>query len=97
MEQMIFVSNLGGKRLQEYNPAQRSLKYLSTLAEGNGIEDTILSLEDELEHESYYPSLPFAALFSSVKMADPFSWQAVHGPPPDMLNMMRTHLSYTLL
>ncbi|XP_050235118.1 uncharacterized protein LOC126683312 [Mercurialis annua] len=58
---------LGWKRLQEYNPAQRSWKYLSSLAEGNTTQEDRLPYEDELEDEDYYPSLPFAALFSCFK------------------------------
>ncbi|EEF43333.1 proteasome assembly chaperone 2 [Ricinus communis] len=58
---------LGWKRLQEYNPAQRSWKYLSTLAEGNPMPEDRLPYEDELEEEDYYPSLPFAALYSCFK------------------------------
>ncbi|XP_065854859.1 uncharacterized protein [Euphorbia lathyris] len=59
---------LGWKRLKEYNPAQRSWKYLSTLAEGKAAEENLFPFEDELEEEEdYYPSLPFAALFSCLK------------------------------
>ncbi|XP_031281522.1 proteasome assembly chaperone 2 [Pistacia vera] len=58
---------LGWKRLQEYNPHQRCWEYVSNLAEGNSVEDVSLPLEDELEEEDYYPSLPFAALFSCFK------------------------------
>ncbi|KAJ8747646.1 hypothetical protein K2173_012822 [Erythroxylum novogranatense] len=61
-----YCEKLGWKRLQEYDPAQRSWKYLSTLAEGKAVEDNIFP-EDELEDEDYYPSLPFAALFSCLK------------------------------
>ncbi|XVE94104.1 hypothetical protein REPUB_Repub01dG0252400 [Reevesia pubescens] len=58
---------LGWKRLQEYNPALRCWKYLSTLAERNTMLESNLPFEDELEDEDYYPSLPFAALFSCLK------------------------------
>lgn len=58
---------LGWKRLQEYNPEQRLWKYLSTLAEGNAELDDNMAFEDELGEEDYYPSLPFAALFSCFK------------------------------
>ncbi|KAK9286051.1 hypothetical protein L1049_014430 [Liquidambar formosana] len=58
---------LGWKKLQEYNPAQRRWKYLSTLAEGIPVQQDDLPFEDELEEEDYYPSLPFAALFSCFK------------------------------
>ncbi|KAF8405097.1 hypothetical protein HHK36_009995 [Tetracentron sinense] len=58
---------LGWKKLQEYNPAQRRWKYLSSLAEGNVMQEDSLSFEDELVDEDYYPSLPFAALFSCCK------------------------------
>ncbi|KAE8677377.1 allene oxide synthase [Hibiscus syriacus] len=58
---------LGWKRLQEYNPAQRCRKYLRTLAEGNTVLESNLPFEYELEDEDYYPSLPFAALFSCLK------------------------------
>ncbi|KAI8018020.1 hypothetical protein LOK49_LG04G02629 [Camellia lanceoleosa] len=55
------------KRLQEYNPEQRLWKYLSTLAEGNAELDDNMPFEDELGEDDYYPSLPFAALFSCFK------------------------------
>ncbi|KAL7181872.1 hypothetical protein ACSBR1_040728 [Camellia fascicularis] len=58
---------LGWKRLQEYNPEQRLWKYLSTLAEGNAELDDNMPFEDELGEDDYYPSLPFAALFSCFK------------------------------
>ncbi|KAG2705547.1 hypothetical protein I3760_05G059800 [Carya illinoinensis] len=58
---------LNWKRLQEYNPDQRGWKYLSTLAEGNATQEDNFPFEDELEEEDYYPSLPFAALFSCFK------------------------------
>lgn len=59
---------LGWRKLQEYNPDQRRWKYLSSLAEGNDMQDDILPFEDEEEEdEDYYPSLPFAALFSCLK------------------------------
>ncbi|XWS67508.1 hypothetical protein CRYUN_Cryun04dG0012500 [Craigia yunnanensis] len=58
---------LGWKKLQEYNPAQRCWKCLSTLAEGSTTLESNLPFEDELEAEDYYPSLPFAALFSCLK------------------------------
>ncbi|KAI7979602.1 Protein EXPORTIN 1A [Camellia lanceoleosa] len=56
------------KRLQEYNPEQRLWKYLSTLAEGNAELDDNMPFEDELGEDDYYPSLPFAALFSCFKV-----------------------------
>ncbi|KAJ9135574.1 hypothetical protein P3X46_032743 [Hevea brasiliensis] len=62
-----YCEQLGWKRLQEYNPAQRSWKYLSALAEGNALEENRLPFEDELGEEDYYPSLPFAALISCFK------------------------------
>ncbi|KAE8729798.1 Fatty acid hydroperoxide lyase 2 [Hibiscus syriacus] len=46
---------------------QLGWKYLSTLAEGNTVLESNLPFEDELEDEDYYPSLPFAALFSCLK------------------------------
>lgn len=63
-----YCEGLGWKRLQEYNPTQRGWKYLSTLAEGNATQEENMSFEDELEEEDYYPSLPFAALFSCFKV-----------------------------
>jgi proteasome assembly chaperone 2 len=62
-----YCKQLGWKRLQEYNPTQRCWKYLSNLGEGNALQDN-LPFEDELEEEDYYPSLPFAALFSCFKV-----------------------------
>lgn len=63
-----YCEGLGWKRLQEYNPTQRGWKYLNTLAEGNATQEENMSFEDELEEEDYYPSLPFAALFSCFKV-----------------------------
>ncbi|KAK1560357.1 hypothetical protein Q3G72_025658 [Acer saccharum] len=62
-----YCEQLGWKRLQEYNPEQRGWKYLTTSAEGNAMQDSSSLFEDELEDEDYYPSLPFAALFSCFK------------------------------
>ncbi|CAB4290316.1 unnamed protein product [Prunus armeniaca] len=63
-----YCEQLGWKKLQEYKPTQKAWKYLSTLAEGNAIPESILPFEGELEEEEYYyPSLPFAALFSCLK------------------------------
>ena len=62
-----YCEQLGWKRLQEYNPTQRCWKYLSTLAKENALQDDN-PFEDELEEEDYYPSLPFAALFSCFKV-----------------------------
>ena len=59
---------LGWKKWQEYNRDQRTWKYLSTLAEGNARQEDNLPFEDEPEDEDYYPSLPFAALFSCFKV-----------------------------
>ncbi|KAK4258704.1 hypothetical protein QN277_005125 [Acacia crassicarpa] len=58
---------LGWKKLQEYDPSEKHWKYLSNLAEGNATREAISPLEDELEEENYYASLPFAALFSFLK------------------------------
>ncbi|KAL5715070.1 hypothetical protein ACHQM5_016948 [Ranunculus cassubicifolius] len=57
---------LNWKVLKEYNIEQRRWKYLKSLAEGNSTEESS-SFEDELVDEDYYPSLPFAALFSYCK------------------------------
>ncbi|KAL2334388.1 hypothetical protein Fmac_015601 [Flemingia macrophylla] len=61
------VIKLGWKKLQEYDPSQKHWKYLSDLVEGNATLEDIISVEDELEEENYYASLPFAALFSFLK------------------------------
>ncbi|KAI3962860.1 hypothetical protein MKW92_041310 [Papaver armeniacum] len=59
---------LGWKRLQEYDPAQRRWKYLSALADGLSMQEESSSFEEEdVLDEDYYPSLPFAALFSCCK------------------------------
>ncbi|KAJ0880716.1 putative proteasome assembly chaperone 2 [Helianthus annuus] len=58
---------LGWKKMKEYDPNQKLWKYLNTLAEGNANEDDISALEDDLGEEDYYPSLPFAAMFSCFK------------------------------
>ncbi|XAR72854.1 hypothetical protein NMG60_11019632 [Bertholletia excelsa] len=58
---------LGWKILKQYNPDQKGWKYLNTLAEGKATLNDNTPFEDELEEEDYYPSLPFAALFSCLK------------------------------
>ncbi|KAL6502522.1 hypothetical protein OROHE_024527 [Orobanche hederae] len=58
--------SLGWNRLQDYNPDQRTWKYLDTLAEEGSMPDEEFPFE-ELGDEDYYPSLPFAALFSCFK------------------------------
>ncbi|KAL2348540.1 hypothetical protein Fmac_002540 [Flemingia macrophylla] len=58
---------LGWKKLQEYDHSQKHWKYLSDLVEGNATLEDIISVEDDLEEENYYASLPFAALFSFLK------------------------------
>lgn len=59
---------LGWKRMKEYDPNQKLWKYLNSLAEGNVSQDDDISLvEDDLGEEDYYPSLPFAAMFSCFK------------------------------
>ncbi|KAJ7945996.1 Proteasome assembly chaperone 2 [Quillaja saponaria] len=62
-----YCKHLGWKRLQDFNPDQKCWKYLTDLAEGTAVREDDLSLEDELEDEDYYPSLPFASLFSFFK------------------------------
>ncbi|CAM8901545.1 unnamed protein product [Rhodiola kirilowii] len=60
--------SLGWKKLLDYDPKQRGWEYLSKLAEANDTQDIISPFEDdEEEDEDYYPSLPFAALFSCFK------------------------------
>ncbi|KAL5987195.1 hypothetical protein ACLOJK_041192 [Asimina triloba] len=58
---------LGWKILQEYEPTQKRWKYLESLAEANSLQDG-LSFEEEVVNDDYYPSLPFAALFSCCKV-----------------------------
>lgn len=60
---------IGWKRLEEYNPDQKRWKYLCDLAEGRAVQEEELPFEDEQENEEdYYPSLPFAALYSCFKV-----------------------------
>ncbi|XP_051145408.1 uncharacterized protein LOC127261206 [Andrographis paniculata] len=56
----------GWKRLQDYDPTQRTWKYLDSLADGKSLPDEDFTFE-ELEDGDYCPSLPFAALFSCFK------------------------------
>lgn len=66
-----YCETLGWKRLQEYNPDQRRWKYLSNVAEGSVIPEEDSSFEDDLENEEdYYSSLPFAALYSCLKVLE---------------------------
>lgn len=58
---------LGWKRLEEYDPAQRRWTYLRSAVENNVNPEDDFPFE-ELEEEDYYPSLPFAALFSCFKV-----------------------------
>lgn len=58
---------LGLKKFEEYDPIQRRWKYLARLAKGDSLLEDMLSDEDELTDEDYYPGLPFAALFSCCK------------------------------
>ncbi|CAN1133584.1 Proteasome assembly chaperone 2 [Linum perenne] len=62
-----YCAQLGWKKVQDYDPDQRSWKYLSSLAEGNTMQESSLPFEDEPEEEDYCASLPFAALFSCLK------------------------------
>lgn len=57
----------GWNRLQDYSPVQSTWKYLNELAEEGSMPDEDFSLE-ELGDDDYYPSLPFAALFSICKV-----------------------------
>ncbi|PWA41703.1 clast3-related protein [Artemisia annua] len=61
---------LGWKRMKEYDPNQKLWKYLDNLAKGNASQDDLSLLEDDLGEEDYYPSLPFAAMFSCFKAKD---------------------------
>lgn len=64
-----YCETLGLKKLLEYNPEQRRWKYLAALAEGSAVLDEEFPFEDEQEDEAdYYPSLPFAALYSCFKV-----------------------------
>ena len=64
-----YCESLGWKRLQEYRPDQRRWKYLNDLVEGNAVlEDDLPFGDEEEEEEDYYPSLPFAALYSCFKV-----------------------------
>lgn len=56
----------GWNRLQDYSPVKSTWKYLNELAEEGSMPDEDFSLE-ELGDDDYYPSLPFAALFSICK------------------------------
>lgn len=59
---------LGFGRLNEYDSEGRCWKYLSSVFEKNSEEELTFPSEDELEDIDYYPSLPFAALFSAFKV-----------------------------
>ncbi|XP_071717482.1 uncharacterized protein [Rutidosis leptorrhynchoides] len=58
---------LGWKKMKEYDPNQKLWKHLENLAKADVSDDDISHLEDDLGEEDYYPSLPFAAMFSSFK------------------------------
>ena len=60
---------LGWKRMKEYDPHQKLWKYLDNLAKGNASQDDLSLLEDDLVEEDYYPSLPFAVVFSCFKVS----------------------------
>ena len=59
---------LGFGRLNEYDSEGRCWKYLSSVFDENCKEELTFPSEDELEDIDYYPSLPFAALFSAFKV-----------------------------
>ncbi|CAN8258831.1 unnamed protein product [Cochlearia groenlandica] len=61
---------LGFQRLQEYDSEGRCWKYLDSVFDKNSKEELTFPSEDELEDIDYYPSLPFAALFSAFKARD---------------------------
>lgn len=64
-----YCETLGWKRLQEFNPDQTRWNYLSNLAEGSVSQVEDLPFEDDQESdEDYYASLPFAALYSCLKV-----------------------------
>ncbi|KAG2294466.1 hypothetical protein Bca52824_041135 [Brassica carinata] len=58
---------LGFGRLNEYDSEGRCWKYLCSVFDENCKEELTFPSEDELEDIDYYPSLPFAALFSAFK------------------------------
>ncbi|XP_010525686.1 PREDICTED: proteasome assembly chaperone 2 [Tarenaya hassleriana] len=61
------LERIGFKRLDEYDPTGRCWRYLSSVFDENSSEEMTPPSEDELEDIDYYPSLPFAALFSAFK------------------------------
>lgn len=56
----------GWNRLQNYSPVQSTWKYLNELVKEGSMPDEDFSFE-ELGDDDYYPSLPFAAVFSVFK------------------------------
>lgn len=59
---------MGWRRMQEYDPEQSRWKYLSTLTEAKTTQEDGLPFDDELEEGDYLPSLPFASLFTFLKV-----------------------------
>lgn len=59
---------MGWRRLQEYDPQQRQWQYLSTLTEAKATPEDDLPFDEELEEGDYLPSLPFASLFTFLKV-----------------------------
>ncbi|KMZ56520.1 Proteasome assembly chaperone [Zostera marina] len=68
-ETCVDCEKLGWKRLEEYDPSHTRWKYLSLLADGSAVMPQEGPFEDEDfgSDDDYYPSLPFAALFSCCK------------------------------
>lgn len=59
--------NLGWKKLEQYVPSQRGWQYLDSQLVDGSVQDESFWAEDDLTDEDYFPSLPFASLFSSCK------------------------------
>eukprot|EP01018_Ginkgo_biloba_P002857 Gb_26125 [translate_table: standard] len=58
---------LGWKKLEQFVPSQKGWQYLDSQSAEGSAEDDSFSLEDELTDEDYFPSMPFASLFSTFK------------------------------
>lgn len=59
---------LGWRRVQEYDPAQPRWEHLTTLTKAKATEENDLPFDEGLEEGDYLPSLPFASLFTCLKV-----------------------------
>lgn len=63
-----YCEQMGWRSLHEYDSEQSRWKYLSTLTEAKTTQEDGPPSDEELEEGDYLPSLPFASLFTFLKV-----------------------------